>query len=89
MKSDQKWSAFDGLPFPPTAKSQPPNGRVWMTESQESLVSVYGWTACAILIGYVVLFFGSNILVYVRSWFQGVLNTTGAPDIFSCNVCII
>ena len=73
---DQKWSAFDGLPFPPTAKSQP-RDRFWMSESQETMVNIYGWTACAILIGYVVIFFGSNIFAYMRSWVQGVLTRTG------------
>jgi hypothetical protein len=73
---DQSWSAFDGLPFPPTASSQP-SGRRWMTDSQETMANIYGWTACVFLTSFVVLFFGSGILMYLRSWFQGVPVTTG------------
>jgi hypothetical protein len=73
---DQRWSGFNGLPFPPTAKSQP-IGLRWMSDSQETMSSAYGWTACAFLVGFVCLFFGSGILNYLRSWFGGVYSTTG------------
>jgi hypothetical protein len=77
---DQRWSSFNGLPFPPTANSQP-TGRRWMTESQETMTSIYGWTACAFLIGFVVLFFGNGIMNYLRSWVGGVYNPTGTSSV--------
>jgi hypothetical protein len=73
---DQSWQGFDGLPFPPTARSQP-SGLRWMGDSQESLTNVYGWTAAAFFVGFVVLFFGSAIMNYLLSWARGVYKPSG------------
>ena len=72
----QNWRGFDGLPFPPTSRSQPAGLR-WMGDSQEMLTDIYGWTAVAFLIGFIVLFFGSGLLKYFRSWFRGVYDPSG------------
>lgn len=73
---NQKRTAFDGLPFPPTHRSQP-TGVNWMGDSQEQLTDIYGWTAAAFLIGYVTIFFGSAIMNYLKSWWRGVYTPTG------------
>ena len=72
----QDWKGFKGLPFPPTANSQPSGAR-WMGNSQETLANVYGWTAVAFFVGYVALFFGGAILNYLRSWWRGVYTSSG------------
>lgn len=72
----QNWRGFNGLPFPPTAKSQP-SGLRWMGDSQEKLTNAYGWTAVALLAGFVSLFFGGAILSWSLSWFRGVYKSKG------------
>lgn len=66
---DQSFRGYAGLPFPPVSRQQP-DGLKWMKGSQETLSNVYGWTSVAFLVGFVVLFFGSGILKYFRSWFR-------------------
>ena len=73
---DQSWRGFDGLPFPPVSRKQPAGFR-WMSDSQERLTDIYGWTSVAFLIGFIVLFFGSAILKYFRSWCRGVYESSG------------
>ena len=72
----QSWQGFDGFLFPPTANSQPP-GLQWMSDSQETLSNVYGYTALAFLVGYIFFFFGSAIKNFLVSWFRGVYQPTG------------
>lgn len=73
---DQSWRGFNGFLFPPTADKQPDNSR-WMTDSQESLTNIYGYTSLAFLVGFIVLFFGNAIKNYVKSWVMGVYEPTG------------
>lgn len=72
----QNWRAFNGFGFPPVPGKQPEGGE-WMNENQEMLASIYGWTALAFLIGFIVLFFGSGILKYFQSWFRGIYKSEG------------
>lgn len=50
---------MDDIGFPPVAKVQGSNK--WMTDGQERLTGIYGWTCLALLIGYIVLVLGGNI----------------------------
>lgn len=72
----QNWHAFDGLGFPPISGKQSSDAK-WMTENQEVLADIYGWTAVAFLTGFIVLFFGSGIVKYFQSWFRGVYQSRG------------
>ena len=73
---NQRWSSFDGFLFPPRSGVQP-EGKEWMTDDQERLVNVYGWTAFCLLIGFIVLFFGTSIRNFVLSWGRGVYSPDG------------
>lgn len=49
----QNWRNMDALfNFPPTSKIQP-DDRKWMTEDQEFLADLYGWTAFVYVLGFV------------------------------------
>jgi hypothetical protein len=72
----QGWRYFQGWTFPPTDRSQPAGAR-WMSDSQEELTRVYGWTAVAFVVGYVTIFFGGSIAKYLKSWWRGVYVPTG------------
>jgi hypothetical protein len=52
---NQNWREYDsGIFFPPTSRIQPANSR-WMNGSQEDLTDVYGWTALAVLVGFILV----------------------------------
>lgn len=68
---------YEGFFFPPLPGKQQED-KQWMSESQESLVSLYGITALVYLIGYIVLFFGTSIGNFLLSWFQGVYKPHGS-----------
>ena len=72
----QNWRAFVGLGFPPVADKQPSDAK-WMSEDQELLTDIYGWTAVAFVAGFITLFFGSGIIKYFQSWFRGVEKDRG------------
>lgn len=73
---NQNWAGFDGLPFPPTARSQP-NDLKWMTDEQETLANISGYTALASLTVFLLVFFGGTTLSYLFSWIQGVYKPSG------------
>ena len=87
----QNWRAFVGLGFPPVADKQPSDSK-WMTEEQELLSDIYGWTSVAFVAGFIALFFGSGIIKYFQSWFRGVEKDRGQKQEidFSSNaeVCV-
>lgn len=72
----QSWKFFKGLPFPAVSSKQP-DGYEWMGESQTILTDIFGWTSVFFLIAFIVLFFGTAILKYLRSWFFGVYVPSG------------
>jgi hypothetical protein len=67
----QSWRSYAGFSFPPTSRLQP-EGMTWMRGTQESLVNLYGWTACVIAALFIVFFFGSAITNFLLSWVKGV-----------------
>lgn len=73
----QNWRGFERLPFPPVARKQPDDA-YWMTDSQETLTNMYGYTAVVFLSGYLIFFFGAAGLDYFLSWFRGVYKPKGA-----------
>lgn len=72
----QSWRGFDRLPFPPTARQQP-DDTYWMTDSQETLTGLYGYTAVVFLASYLFFFFGAAGFDYFLSWFRGVYKSKG------------
>ena len=86
---EQRWSSFTGLPFPPTSASQPANIS-WMSDSQETMTTLYGWTAVAFLVGFVVLVVWSGMTSYWRSWFGGENSHNGTLCFwFDCRVVLL
>jgi hypothetical protein len=52
---NQNWREYDaGIFFPPTSRIQPDESS-WMNGSQEDLTDVYGWTALAVLVGFILV----------------------------------
>jgi hypothetical protein len=51
---NQNWRDYSGIFFPPTSRIQPDENR-WMNGSQEDLTDVYGWTALAVLVGFILV----------------------------------
>lgn len=72
----QSWIEYDGFPFPPTPRLQP-EGLRWMTDSQETLTTIYGWTSVAVVVVFIVAFFGIAISRFLISWFRGVHEPEG------------
>lgn len=72
----QSWRQVDGLVFPPTKRWQP-DGLQWMSNSQELLTTIYGWSSVGVLIAFFVYYFGSATLNFLLSWFKGVYNPGG------------
>jgi hypothetical protein len=83
----QNWKGFERLPFPPTPRQQ--GDLHWMTESQETLTRLYGYTAVIFLTGYLVFFFGAAAADYLFSWFRGVANPKGMSTIGECPKCLL
>jgi hypothetical protein len=67
----QSWRLYNGFPFPPTSRLQP-DGLQWMHGTQETLVNLYGWTACVVAALFIVSFFGTAIVNFLLSWFRGI-----------------
>lgn len=57
----------EGRSFPPLPKWQP-DGLEWMTEDQEQIVRVYGWTCVAFLIGVILVF----VFRFIRAGLRAV-----------------
>jgi hypothetical protein len=72
---NQNWREQSDIFFPPTSRVQPEDAR-WMDDSQEDLTDVYGWTALACLVSFVLIFFGGTVTRLFLSLFRGV----HAPD---------
>ena len=72
----QRWLDADVFPFPPTSRLEREDLK-YMSESQRTLVDYYGWTAFAVLVGYVIFAFGTNILHFVSSFFRGIYEPSG------------
>jgi len=49
----------------------------WMTESQEQLTTVYGWTVVAFLVLYIVMVLGRRIILTAISFVRGVYEPSG------------
>jgi hypothetical protein len=82
----QNWRELDaGFPFPPVPSLQ--GATKWMKGSQEDLTRIYGYSALAALVGFIVLFFGAAITRFLLSWFKGVSEPETQDQMidFSCN----
>jgi hypothetical protein len=53
---NQNWREYDsGIFFPPTSSNIQPAQSRWMQGSQDDLTDVYGWTALAVLVGFILV----------------------------------
>lgn len=67
---NQNWREYDsGIFFPPTSRIQPAESR-WMNGSQEDLTDVYGWTALAVLVGFIVVSYRRPERLHIRLSFE-------------------
>jgi hypothetical protein len=62
----QSWREVSGLSFPPTKRIQP-DDRKYMSDSQETLTSIYGWTALVYLVLFLLGLFGGAVVDYFVS----------------------
>ncbi|KAL7563221.1 hypothetical protein ACA910_014494 [Epithemia clementina (nom. ined.)] len=65
--------------FPPLPKMQP-DGDKWMTKSQETITSLYAWTAFVILFIGIALLIKENIFPYIVSIFKSTYEPDGADQ---------
>ena len=65
---EQNYLRLPGFIFPATPNKQPENG-VWMTDSQERITLIYGWTSVAALIAFFVVGFGGIVMNFTSSLF--------------------
>jgi hypothetical protein len=67
---NQNWREYDsGIFFPPTSRIQPAESR-WMNGSQEDLTDVYGFTALAVLVGFILVSYRRLSLLHHRISFE-------------------
>jgi len=66
-----------GTRFPPVPSVFETKEFYWMTEDQERLSKIFGWTSVGLLIAFAVIVFGGNILKLIMSLFKGVYKPTG------------
>ncbi|CAB9497647.1 protease [Seminavis robusta] len=67
---------FDAaFPFPPTPGIQP-EGLKWMTEAQERICTVFGWTSLAVSVAYVIYF-----LKEIRLFVSSLMRPTYKPTL--------
>lgn len=64
----QDYMRYGNLTFPALSRWQPEGGE-WMSEDQETVVDVYGWTSLAVIF-VVLIFFASIVFSGVRSMFS-------------------
>jgi hypothetical protein len=75
---NQNWHSYDGWSFPATERLQ--GDLKWFTESQETVTTIYGWTAVAIVAATVIYLFGKAAIDLVMSLFTGVYQPEGASQ---------
>ncbi|CAB9508020.1 protease [Seminavis robusta] len=62
--------------FPPLPRFQP-NGMKWMSESQETITALYGWTSVVVLLIGVVFFARHTIIPAIRSIYESTYEPDG------------
>jgi hypothetical protein len=66
-----------GLSWPPVPNNIETDQFKWMSDEQRDLARIYGWTSFVFVISYLVLAFGPNIFVFVKSLFSGTYQPIG------------
>jgi hypothetical protein len=73
--------------FPFIPKWQP-DGEEWMTEQQETVTTIYGWTAVALILLFVV-FFSYKVVAWFCSYFYGhYMVSKGASTLVLHGPCV-
>jgi len=75
----QRFTETENFAFPASPNWQP-DGLEWMTNSQETLVTLYGWTTVAMLVGFVSYLFGGAIKNFFVGIFKGIYEPTGTDQ---------
>lgn len=70
ISCNQDWRANEGFFFPPTANRLQSADREWMTDQQETVANLFGWSSLVLLIIFVVTFFGRSILNFFASFIR-------------------
>lgn len=69
------------LKFPPVPRQAQSNPEFqWMTEEQETLSTIYGYTSMAALIAFLVIAFGGTIVNFLIRFFKGTYKPQGADQ---------
>jgi len=71
------YTKANGLKFPAIPEVMQRQGLIWMTDSQETLCRLYGWSSLVILILFVLLVFGGSLIRYVSGLFRGTYKPDG------------
>lgn len=67
--------------FPPIpSRAQLSSEFRWMTNEQEDLSTIYGYTSLAVLIAFVVFAFGGSIINFIVHFFKGTYRPAGADQ---------
>jgi hypothetical protein len=67
----QSWYSQDGFSFPAVPSVLQSQGLRWMTESQETLCRLYGWSSVVVLIFFVLILFGGSLTGFIVGLFRG------------------
>lgn len=76
----QNYWLIPGFNFPALPSAQELSQGDWMTESQELLVTIFGWTSLAALVIFVLVVFGNAIMNTVRMLFSGEVQNYGVDQ---------
>jgi len=82
-KLSQNALEIPGLAFPAVPgnlQGEIIDGKTWMTSSQETLASIYGWSSVVVFFGWIVIFFGTFIVSLLRSCCVGTNSGPEAKD---------
>jgi len=72
----QQIRRFEGLGFPAVSEVQEESEGEWMTESQEKLTDIYGWSSVVALAVFIAVVFGGAIIKGVLSLCRGTYSVS-------------
>jgi hypothetical protein len=67
----QNWYSQDGFSFPALPNVLQGQGLRWMSESQEKLCQLFGWTSVVVLVFFVLILFGASLTRFIVGLFRG------------------
>mmetsp|Transcript_26866 Transcript_26866/g.41186 ORF Transcript_26866/g.41186 Transcript_26866/m.41186 type:complete len:253 (+) Transcript_26866:134-892(+) len=73
---NQNFFRLEAFPYPPLPGKQPEDG-VWMTDDQERITDIWGWTSVAVMVSFIMGVFGQSVWIGFRNIFQGIYKPEG------------